>query len=178
MTGLAIQRAAPGDAAELARFAAWMFEQTFGTNYPRADLEAFLAASYNPAKIAREIADPASRMDIVRDGQGGLVAYAFSGPLGLPVEAPEPGAFELNRLYLAPAVQGSGLADALLASCLAAARAAGAPSLYLGVWSQNPRAQAYYRKRGFEVVGAYQFPVGQVLDDELIMRLAPLPAGP
>jgi ribosomal protein S18 acetylase RimI-like enzyme len=175
MSALVPARATAADAGDLARFAAWIFEETFGFNYPRADLDAFLASSYHPAKIAREIADPGSWMDVVRDASGAIVAYAFSGPLSLPVEAPEPGAFELKRIYLAPPVQGSGLADLLLARCYGAAHAAGAPSLYLGVWSRNPRAQAFYRRRGFEDAGAYQFPVGSVLDDELILRLAPVP---
>ncbi len=40
------------------------------------------------------------------------------------------------------------------------ARARGARELWLGVWERNERAQAFYRKCGFEKVGTQIFVVG------------------
>ncbi|MDY6925211.1 MAG: GNAT family N-acetyltransferase, partial [Pseudomonadota bacterium] len=34
----------------------------------------------------------------------------------------------------------------------------------------NAKAQAMYAARGFEKVGEYQYPVGDWLDDEFILR--------
>jgi RimJ/RimL family protein N-acetyltransferase len=85
------------------------------------------------------------------------------------------GLWELHRLYLVQAAKGTGLADAFMAIARAAAHAAGAHAMVLGVFSGNPRAQRFYAKHGFEKIGDYHFVVGETLDDEWIMR-APLSA--
>ena len=57
----------------------------------------------------------------------------------------------------------------LLAACLDAARAAGATDLWLGVWQENPRAIAFYRKHGFEIVGEKTFVVGSDPQTDWVM---------
>jgi ribosomal protein S18 acetylase RimI-like enzyme len=42
--------------------------------------------------------------------------------------------------------------------------------LYVGVYSENFRAQELYRRYGFEKVGEYHFMVGDHADLEWIMR--------
>ena len=42
--------------------------------------------------------------------------------------------------------------------------------LYVGVYSENFRAQELYRRYGFEKVGEYRFMVGNHADLEWIMR--------
>ena len=44
---------------------------------------------------------------------------------------------------------------------------------WIGVWSDNFKAQALYKAYGFERVGEYKFPVGKTLDDEFILRRRP-----
>lgn len=171
MSTVSYRRAEAADVPALARFGAASFAHTFGHNYPAAELAAYLARAYDPAKIAREVADPACRTELVLGPDGAILGYSYAGPLDLPAANPEPGAWELKRLYLDPAVQGTGVAQRLWQTCLAAAIAARAPALYLGVWSANDRAQAFYRRLGFTEVGTYHFPVGAVIDVELILRL-------
>jgi ribosomal protein S18 acetylase RimI-like enzyme len=45
----------------------------------------------------------------------------------------------------------------------------GAMALWLGVWEKNPRASAFYRKWGFEIVGAHTFRVGDDPQRDLVM---------
>jgi ribosomal protein S18 acetylase RimI-like enzyme len=47
-----------------------------------------------------------------------------------------------------------------MAAAIEAAEAAGARTLWLGVWERNPRAIAFYRKAGFVDVGSQLFVVG------------------
>jgi diamine N-acetyltransferase len=159
------------DAARLSSFGAAMFVETFGHNYPPADLAAFLENAYVPEKWAALLADQDQHWRMACDGGGTILGYVQAAPMGLP-HPHEAGAVELCKLYVTEAAKGSGLAAALQQSVLDWARERGAPALYLGVWSLNPRAQAFYRRQGFEAVGAYRFQVGNTLDDEVIMRLA------
>ena len=78
---------------------------------------------------------------------------------------------ELHRLYVASALKGAGVAQELMRQVLAWTRAQGAEALFLSVWENNHRAQAFYRRYGFAEVGRHDFMVGRVADRDLIWRL-------
>ncbi|MEN0073512.1 MAG: GNAT family N-acetyltransferase [Paracraurococcus sp.] len=73
---------------------------------------------------------------------------------------PEPGAWEVCRLYVSAGARGSGLAAALLGAAEARARAGGAERLLLFSDTRFDRAHAFYEKHSF----LRQGPV-RVLDD-------------
>ncbi len=63
--------------------------------------------------------------------------------------AMEDGGFEVAKMTVSPAARGLGLGRQLLEACEAAARAAGAPRLYLETNSSLKPARALYRSFGF-----------------------------
>jgi diamine N-acetyltransferase len=161
--------ATPEDCDALAALMRETFCATFAHLYRPADLAAFLEASYTPAQQYAEIIDPDTETRLaVRDGA--LVGYAQIGPFKLPYDAGPAHALELYRLYLREDVQGKGVAAALMDWAMTRMRERGAAEAFLGVWSENHRAQKFYARYGFERVGAYQFPVGEALDDEFILK--------
>jgi diamine N-acetyltransferase len=170
-----LRPALAADAPALAAFGAQTFLATFGHLYPPDDKAAFIEERYSLERTCQDITAPGRRIELAFAGDA-LVGFSDAGAVSLPVEALETGALELHRLYLADAARGTGLADALMAGVFDWARAHAAPALYLGVFHANDRAQAFYRRHGFEIVGSYWFKVGATLDDERIMRCA-LPAG-
>lgn len=161
--------ATPDDAVALAAFAAAAFVDTFGHLYPPEDLEAFLAAKYGDAIQRAEMAEPLARYRLALEGAR-IVGYVMMGALDIAVD--EPGALELHRLYVDKDVKGKGVAQALTDEVIAWARARNAPALYLSVWENNHRAQAFYKRYGFEHVGEHKFMVGRVADRDFIWRLA------
>jgi len=64
--------------------------------------------------------------------------------------------------------QGGGLGRELLARSLRWLRAHFS-RIYIGVWSGNHKAQRFYARHGFRVVGGYEYVVGDTRDQELIM---------
>lgn len=156
------------DAPALAAFAAESFVATFGHLYPREDLEAYLAASYAPAVIGAELAEPGVRAALALSGAA-IVGYAMWGPVEL--DAPDRASGrELYRLYVDASVKGKGVAHALMRGVLVDVRAEGAKALWLSVWENNARAQAFYRGYGFEHFGEHKFMVGSVADRDFIWR--------
>ena len=78
---------------------------------------------------------------------------------------------ELKRLYIRECQQGKGLGKKLMTLALEQLAATyGSAPQWIGVWSQNTKAQSLYEAYGFDRVGEYQFPVGNTLDDEFILR--------
>ena len=81
--GTTIRPATPADAARLSAFGARTFDETFGPDNSPADMAAFLAATYTPARQAAEIADPGAVVLLAEDadapGHDPLVGYAYLG---------------------------------------------------------------------------------------------------
>jgi RimJ/RimL family protein N-acetyltransferase len=65
--------------------------------------------------------------------------------------------------------RGAGAADALLAQCEECAGELGYRALWLCVWERNPRAVAFYRRRGFAQAGAMDIPVEGVAFHDIVM---------
>jgi GNAT superfamily N-acetyltransferase len=163
------RRAVVADSARLAALGRASFIETFGYLYPAADLKAFLDTNHAPERYAEWIGDP-SRAVWIAEHEGEAVAYAYAGPCALPHPDVTPECGELKRLYLLKSVQGLGLGARLLDAALEHLTRPDR-RLWIGVWSENRRAQRLYERRGFKKVGEYLFPVGETLDREFILRL-------
>ncbi len=158
----------------LSSLAVATFTLTFGHLYPPEDLTDFLETSYAADILRSEVQDPRQFWRMAWD-DGKALGYLQCGPVGLPHAEADPAKHgELKRLYVDPSAQGRGLGKTLLAIALdhLAERYGEAPQ-WIGVWSENHRAQALYGAHGFVQVGAYDFPVGRVRDHEFILRRHP-----
>lgn len=165
-----IRQANDGDGQALTDFGRTTFFDTFGHLYPKEDADFFVAQRFSIGRTHQDLNEAGRQIHLAFDGQR-LVGFLDCGPLGLPVDAPKREARELYRLYLDASAKGSGLANTLMEMAIDWARGEGAAALYLGVYCDNARAQAFYKKYGFDIVGAYQFKVGNTLDDERIMEM-------
>lgn len=170
MTPITLARDADADA--LSQFAEAAFVATFGHIYDPADLATFLAEWNPPDRIRAQIADPDWTIALVRDADAAILGYIKLGPIDfdLPEGQPAEGATELHQLYLSEAAKGSGVAAALMQWGIAWARDR-ASILYLSVFTENHRAQAFYRRYGFVDVGRNAFRVGNHIDEDRIWRL-------
>ena len=158
------------DADKLAELGRDTFVEAFGALYDTRDLKQFLNETHTPEIKRAEIDDPEVEIRLAA-AQGKLTGYCKIGAMKLPFDAPEAPILELHQLYVREVSQGVGVGRILLDWAIDRAKARGAAAFYLGVWENNQRAIAVYESRGFEIVGAYQFPVGEARDNEKIMRL-------
>lgn len=94
-----------------------------------------------------------------------LMARTFSDAFGA-ANRPEDLATHIARSYSAE-IQARELADPDMTVLVA--DAGGARTLWLGVWEENPRGIAFYRKAGFREVGRFLFHVGDDPQRDLIM---------
>ncbi len=168
-----LRPALPDDVERLAALKLETFRETFidgfAILYPPDDLALFETASYGPAAVAGELADP-GRKNWVTEVAGRLIGYAQVGPCKLPHPEASQEHGELYQLYVRGDAQGLGLGKHLLETALDHLAATRPGPIWLGVWSGNLKAQAVYRKIGFDKVGDYQFPVGSWRDEEYIFR--------
>jgi diamine N-acetyltransferase len=162
---LILREARLEDAAALAAFAERSFADTFGAQNNPADMAAYLAASFSPAIQAAEIADTATIILLaVRNptGSSDIAGYAHLVAEGADMQ--------MKRLYVKPEWKGRGLAARLLKRIVEECRRHGAQRLWLTVWTENPRAIAFYKKAGFRICGSEVFMVGDDAQTDHVME--------
>jgi ribosomal protein S18 acetylase RimI-like enzyme len=163
-----VRRAVPGDAASLAKFGARTFRETFEADNTPEDMELYLASAYGEHRQAAELRSAEMVTLLAEDGRR-LAGFAQlrEGPAPECVEGRAP--IELVRFYVDRAWQGRGVAQALMMETLQAASDKGARTVWLSVWERNYRAQAFYRKCGFEDCGAREFILGRDRQTDRVM---------
>lgn len=160
--------ATDADALTVAMLAERTFREAFGAQNPPDEMERHCREHFGAAIQAREIAD-AGRVTLlieVRGEPAGFAQLRWDAPPDC-VAGAAPG--EIQRFYLLRAFHGAGLAATLMDACFEALRHRGSDVAWLGVWEENPRAIAFYRKRGFDEVGRKTFLLGEDLQRDLVM---------
>ena len=167
--GVTLRPAVAADAPVIERVARDGFVATFGTErYSEADLREFFDASMSAARYAAA-ADDAELWLEVAEENGAIAGFALAAPSTQGVAgAARP--WELKQLYLAPSLQGRGVADAMLGHVIDNARRRGCDAVELSVFSENHRAQRFYARHGFAEVAKIIFMVGATEDDDRLWR--------
>jgi GNAT superfamily N-acetyltransferase len=167
---LIVRPAGVPDAPWLAALAERMFRETYTAYNTPDDMERYVAEHFGPTLQQDELSDP-RRITLVAEASGRAAGYTqlVRGPAPPAVAGPEP--MEVARFYVDRPWHGRGVAQTLMAAAVEAARSAGARTLWLGVWEQNPRAIAFYRKCGFADAGTQVFVLGFDLQRDLILTL-------
>lgn len=162
------------DAAALASLAALTFPLACPPAVTKEEAAEFAGRTLSEDAFAGFVANSSRRVLVAR-ADPGLVGYALlvleppaDPQIGAALEGlPRPTA-ELSKFYTHPAAHGRGVASGLMTAALQTAEEAGTGTVWLGVNGMNLRAQAFYRKSGFSVVGRKQFPLGPHLFDDLV----------
>jgi diamine N-acetyltransferase len=172
--GFKVREAVAADAARLAEFGARTFYETFAADNTAEDMRQHLASAWSSEQQLREIADPSMQTLLQLDSSGQWSGFAQLRAGKLSDGVPREGSIELYRFYVDKPWQGRGAAGALMTTVKECARRRGARTMWLGVWERNARAQAFYRKHGFEKVGRQVFVVGSdpQTDDVMLCPLA------
>ena len=76
---------------------------------------------------------------------------------------------EIQRLYVARGYHGRGVAQDLMNVCLEEMVNRHSDVVWLGVWERNPRAITFYKKFGFQEVGAHIFNLGSDPQRDIVM---------
>ncbi|HEY4112071.1 GNAT family N-acetyltransferase [Puia sp.] len=168
-TLIRIREAEPADAALVADIARRTFIDSFAQHNTAENMRIFLEEQNPREKQMAEVGAP---------GRTFLLAYMGEEPAGyvsLRVSEPPQGlngekAIEIVQIYSEKTMIGKGIGPALMQAALDLAQRQGFDWVWLGVWEHNYRAQAFYRKWGFEPFGEHVFLVGLDAQTDLWMR--------
>jgi len=163
-----IRPAGAPDAPWLAALAERTFRETYAAYNTPDDMERYVVEHFGPELQETELSDP-RRITLVAEDDGRAAGYAQLARGTAPDSVTGAAPMEIVRFYVDRAWHGQGVAQILMAAAVDAARAAGARTLWLGVWERNPRAIAFYRKSGFADVGTQIFVLGADHQHDLVL---------
>jgi len=166
-----LRRAGPEDAAKLALLGQATFLTAFAHDHPGDALVGHCQDQHSQTRYAGWAADPQCALWLFETALGAPIGYALMTPPALDIEI-APGGLELKRIYALAGWQGAGLGRQMVAAVAAEARARGAGTLYLCVYSVNTGAQRFYERLGFVRIGTQRFMVGETGFTDHIMALA------
>ena len=169
MSDLFVRRATKDDAALLSELGARTFAETFASDNTAANMAAYLAESFTTATQLSELTDPDTTVKIA-EINGEAVGYSMLSTGNTPEAVVGQKPIELVRLYVSKQCIGKGVGAALMKECVEEAASLGHQTIWLGVWEHNYRAQAFYRKWGFVVVGTHIFQLGDDAQRDLLMQ--------
>lgn len=163
-----VRQANSSDATSLAAIAERTFRETFAVDNSEENISLHCAQKFGAEIQSGEIADP-QLITLLAEVAGELVGFAQLRLEHAAARVSGDRPAELHRIYVASEWHGRGVATELMRAVCAAAARAGSDCIWLGVWEQNLKAIAFYRKCGFSVVGDHAFMLGRDRQRDLIL---------
>ncbi|PPF81276.1 GNAT family N-acetyltransferase [Subtercola sp. Z020] len=170
------RQAGPNDAARLSLVATATFVLACPAHTTAGGIQQHLAATLTVDRFQEYLDDP-DRMLFLAESEGLPVGYTmvnFGEPADSDVRAAvtlRPTA-ELSKCYVVAGHHGQGIAAELMRLSVDAAAARGASGIWLGVNDQNVRANRFYEKSGFGIVGTKSFFVGGEKESDFVRERA------
>jgi len=153
----------------LTEFAWRVFYDAFAPMNSPGNMEAYMSQNFTTQNFSAQMADPRVLFLVAEIGAApAAFAKLYNGDAPDCVGGPAP--VEIERFYVDRQFHGKGVAQTLMQACFDCARQSGHGTIYLGVWENNHRAIAFYRKCGFEVVGSHIFQMGDEAQNDLLME--------
>lgn len=173
VSALQVSPATTADVDDIADVAARTFPLACPPSATAENIAAFIADNLSADRFTAYVADPERAVLVARDGDT-AVGYAML-IRGLPDDPDVAQAVtglptvELSKIYVVPSSHGGAVSAALMAASVQYATDTGATSMWLGVNQENQRAQRFYGKHGFTVVGTKSFRLGAGVEHDFVL---------
>ncbi len=159
------------DLPELLPVAIDTFTETFGPPINDVkDFHAYMKEAFTAEKF---------RSEIIRKESHFFGMYCDSAMVGYlkinhdlaQTEAHPPEWIEIERIYVLKKMHGRGLGTQLMRFAINWAQVHQFKVIWLGVWENNSRAIAFYRRHGFEIYDKHTFIFGDDQQTDVLMKL-------
>jgi ribosomal protein S18 acetylase RimI-like enzyme len=165
-----IREANRQDAELLVELGKRAFYEAFAEKTASEDMTAYLQTTFSIEETKTQLNDKDS-LYLIIEHQADSVGYAYLCPTRPPECIKDPKAIQLIRFYLLKKCYGLGVGNTLMQTCLDESYARGYRSVWLSSWELNGRANAFYKRWHFKVIGRQKFVVGSDVQNDHIFSL-------
>lgn len=146
------------------------FLQTFAAHNNEADMDAYLNSSFSIDKLRNQINNTQSEFYFAQDREM-IVGYLKINTGDAQTEQKGNNAFEIERIYVDSTYLGKKIGQLLFNKAIDLATEKKAAYVWLGVWEENHRALAFYKKNGFIPFDKHIFKLGNDDQTDIMMKL-------
>ena len=170
MNSIIISRVGVNDVEQLQAISRSTFVQTFDEYNDAEDMKAYLDSSFAIDKLTAELSNPNSEFYFAIDNEI-IIGYLKINTGSAQTENKDANAFEIERIYVDQAYLGKKIGQLLFEKAIDLAKVKKASYVWLGVWEENHRALAFYKKNGFIPFDKHIFKLGNDEQTDIMMKL-------
>lgn len=156
--------------AVLAELGATTFYESFAADNTEEDMQSYIGKTYAPEQIKENLKNLDINYFIIYNDKDAM-GYIKTIDQHQEIEKLNGKSIELEKIYLRKESHGTGMAKILMQAAIDEAISKNAKNLFLGVWKENNRALAFYKKCGFEIYHSRQFQLGNRLCEDYLLKL-------
>ena len=164
---ISIRNAGPADLDLLVELGKLSFYEAFSEETAPGDMAEHLQTAFKVEDIKAQLNTDQS-IFIILEIDASAAGYAYLHPETPPDCVKDPDTIQLGRLYLRRKYYGREVGNTLMKACLEEALSRGFQSVWLSSWELNHRANSFYKKWAFQIVGRAKFKVGSDIQDDFI----------
>ena len=157
---ISIQKATPADAKLIADIGIKTLLESHGNSAPAGDIAAYVSMTYDLKKVVEELEDQDNIFHIIyANGQAaGYSKILFNTPHPLVKSL---AITKLERIYLLSEFYDMKLGSALFDHISRLSKEKNQTGIWLFTWTENQRALAFYKKKGFKIIGNSDFKISE-----------------
>lgn len=168
MMSISIREATIDDAAALTAVGVETFVETWALLTDPDDLKAYLDIAYSADSILSDLKNPDITYFIAED-EGRVIGFSKLSRRQELAEWITDRCLEICRLYVYKEYHDHKVGKLLMEASIELAEKENMESVVLGVWENNLRAVAFYKKWDFKMVGTHPFVLGKKVDMDWVM---------
>ena len=146
------------------------FLETFSAGNTEENMKKYLEEDFSFEKLTLELNDPNSEFYFATLGNK-VIGYLKLNFGHSQTELQDDKAVEIERIYVAKEFHGKKVGQILYEKAIQIAKQKSADYVWLGVWEENPRAIAFYKKNGFVEFDKHIFKLGDDEQTDIMMKL-------
>jgi diamine N-acetyltransferase len=170
MSTVKITVVSPSDLEQLQKIAISTFKEAFSIGNSEKNMKTYLETKFSLKQLAAELSDGNSSFYFAKH-EDQIVGYLKLNFGRSQTELKDENALEIERIYVLKEFHGKKVGQLLYDKAIEVAHEKKVNYMWLGVWENNPRAIAFYRKNGFIEFDKHIFQFGHEEQTDIMMKM-------
>lgn len=170
MENIAIKKATPKDIDLLQKISRETFFETYSKLNTEENMKKYLEENFALETLTTELDNSNSEFYFALRG-GDVIGYLKLNFGASQTDLKDNKSVEIERIYVLRAFHGNNVGHMLYEKAIQVAKQIKADYVWLGVWEENAKAIAFYKKHGFVEFDKHIFKLGDDEQTDFMMKL-------
>lgn len=170
MENIAIKKATPKDIDLLQKISRETFFETYSKLNTEENMKKYLEENFALETLTSELDNSNSEFYFALRG-GDVIGYLKLNFGASQTDLKDNKSVEIERIYVLRAFHGNNVGHMLYEKAIQVAKQIKADYVWLGVWEENAKAIAFYKKHGFVEFDKHIFKLGDDEQTDFMMKL-------